>query len=229
MSPARAENERGDRWVSLAIHAGNPGLLAASVGFVKVKYFETGLHFGFAPIDPIVQTQVRLSTVALSLDAGQYSLRPRGTYSMTNFGLYVRVLPFDDPWYLEMDLSYYNLGGSVTGELLNSQTNASTANAISGSVFLGVPALTVAVGRHFLVTKDFFFSVSLGATIPFGIQNRVTTGSNAASVLPLVPGAEASFETATQNIQIEVERGVARIRGALVVLPALTLTMGFML
>jgi hypothetical protein len=227
--PAQAENERGERWVSIAVHAGNPTLLAASVGFVKVKYFEFGLHFGFAPIDPLVQTQVRLGTIQLSLDAGQYSLHPRGSYSMTNFGGYVRVLPFDAPWYLEVDASYYSMGGSLTADLHNSQTGAVSGNAVSGSVFMGAPALTIAAGRHFLVTKDFFFSISLGATIPFSVQNRVLTSSNASAVLPLVPGAEASFQAATQQIQSEADAGVITIKNALIVMPALTLTMGFML
>ncbi len=135
-SLAQAANERGDRWVSLSLHAGNPGLFAGSIGFVKVPYFEFGFHFGFAPIDPLVQTQIKLSAIALALDAGQYSLHPRGTYSMTNFGGYIRVLPFEAPWFLEIDASYYNLGGAVTGDLRISQTNVSSSGAVSGSAFI---------------------------------------------------------------------------------------------
>ncbi len=219
--------ERGDRWVSLALNAGNPGLFSGSIGLVKVPWFEVGFHFGFAPIDPLVQTQIRLSPVALALDAGQYSIHPRGTYSMTNFGGYVRILPFEAPWYLEIDASYYNLGGSVTGDLRNSQTNASSSGAVSGSVFIGAPALSLSVGRHFVVTRDFFFTVNLGVTVPIAVQSRVTTGSNAAAVLPLVPGASSAFDTATNTIQQQVEEGVAQIRSMTLVLPALTLGMGF--
>lgn len=222
-------NERGDRWVSLSIHAGNPGLLAGSLGFVKVRWFEAGFHFGFAPIDPLVQTQIRLSPVQLALDAGQYSLHPRGSYSMTNFGGYIRILPFEAPWFLELDASYYNLGGAVTGDLRNSDTGGTTSGAVSGSVFLGAPALTIAAGRHFIVTRDFFFSVSLGVTIPIGVQSRASMSSSAASVLPLVPGAQDAFDTANSTIQGQVESGVAQIRNMTVVLPSLTIGMGFFL
>ncbi len=79
------------------------------------------------------------------------------------------------------------------------------------------------------MTKDFYFSISAGVTVPFAVQSRVNTSNNAAGVLPLVAGAGAAFDSATQDIQTEVETGVAQIRQMTIVLPALTVGLGFML
>ncbi len=224
-------NERGGRWISFGLQAGNPSLLAATVGFVKIPWVEFGVHFGFAPINNAVRGMIRLSPVPVSVPSPDaYSFKPDANYVFKNVGGYLRILPFEDPWFLEVDGSFYDLGGILAVDLSNDTQGTVTSGAASGSIYLGVPALTVTLGRHFAVTQDFFLSAALGVVIPFAIQNAVSIGGTATQALPLIPGAEAGFEAAKTLIRDQMSSGLADVqKKAVVLLPSVQVGIGFWL
>jgi hypothetical protein len=114
-SARQAHAYTNDRWASLAIHAGLPQLLAFSIGFTKIPVLEIGVHGGYMPVTAIINAAMPLSNVPLTVNGTNYDLIPSPTYGFTNFGGYLRILPFKRPWYFEFDVSYFRMWGTVTG------------------------------------------------------------------------------------------------------------------
>lgn len=208
--------------------SGLPHLLAFDMRYVGFENVEFGLSFGSLPLNSLLSGQITLSPQDVDLQQSDpYRLYPRAGFSLTGYTPYLRYYPSSGVFYFQLSYSMWRFLASVNGDLRNETTGTTSAGVVSGTLSINQVVLTPSLGWRWIVAQSFHLDFGLGLSFLRRTQAAVNVGGSLGNFVGLVPSAEQAFNDAVDQIESQLDTGVAALQDNIPILPSLYLGLNF--
>lgn len=218
-----------NKTLALDVIAGTPQFLGLEISYLGWSTIVPGFGFGSAPINGLLNSMIRLSSVPVSFSLPDtYNLYPTATYGLYSYSGFIKIFPGKSGFFSDILLNYATFTANVSANLKNETTGGTSSNAVTGTANLNQLTLGLTVGYQFRVS-NFFFSLAGGGGWLFTPAYAVSLGGTAASVIGVIPNGEQAFSSAKSQIQTSFDSAVASYRATIKFMPIFYINVGIAL